>query len=217
MIFLTFTPDHPLTACAPVLTLNKYTGCFAVYCIVGSINNTMATGTYYPRDSKVRIVYFSSSSILRHGSSFDPTPYICSDKCDEILSLTSSNDIIRRRNNFTPLISLRVYFDHVSDSALINAKCKLKCTQGWFMLMLILYPSFGHPIGSLKKDHDQVTRSNIFANFVQIMLCVMFLTCFRACDEGPGCYCKARKQTKSSVKLERRAQSARWRKGSRLR
>ena len=42
------------------------------------------------------------------------------------------------------------------------------------MLMLILYPSFGHPSGSFKKDHDQVTRSNIFANFVQIMLCVMF-------------------------------------------
>ena len=42
------------------------------------------------------------------------------------------------------------------------------------MLMLILYPLFGHPRGSLKKDHDQVTCSNIFANFVQIMLCVMF-------------------------------------------
>ena len=77
------------------------------------------------------------------------------------------------------------------------------------MLMLILYPSFGHPSGSFKKDHDQVARSNIFANFVQIMLCVMFLTCLRACDTGLGCYCKARKQTKSSVKLERRAQSAR--------
>ena len=77
------------------------------------------------------------------------------------------------------------------------------------MLMLILYPSFAHPRGSLKKDHDQVTRSNIFANFVQIMLCVMFLACLRACDAGPGCYCEARKQTKSSVKLERRAQIAR--------
>lgn len=50
------------------------------------------------------------------------------------------------------------------------------------MLMLISYPSFGHPGGSLKKDHDQVTRSNIFANFVQILLCIMFLTCLRACD-----------------------------------
>jgi len=36
------------------------------------------------------------------------------------------------------------------------------------MLMLILYPSFGQPGGSRKKDYDQVTRSNIFANFVEI-------------------------------------------------
>lgn len=27
------------------------------------------------------------------------------------------------------------------------------------MLMLILYPSFGHPSGSFKKDHDQVMHA----------------------------------------------------------
>ena len=46
---------------------------------------------------------------------------------------------MRRRNNLTPLISLRVYFDHVPDGALINADCKLKCTQGWFMFRCWYY------------------------------------------------------------------------------